>query len=119
MKKASGFARNGNVSFNFLADEQSVEKDEYEFKILTGGKAVKKTTEKKYFALYGQYGSGLILSSDISEKEVVPEKERRNFAILCSNEKNSLEYQLPRNQEYLLKNGVVIIRSDIPNDIWY
>ena len=34
MKKAGGFTRDGNVSFNFLADEQSVEKDECEFKIL-------------------------------------------------------------------------------------
>ncbi|MFH0923153.1 MAG: hypothetical protein V1825_00275 [Candidatus Falkowbacteria bacterium] len=130
MKKSGSFVKSFPGKLDFGGEEK---KEEGEFggqenkegqENFSNGKTKTQTKNKRrkkimYYALYGQHGSGLILSSDISEEEVSPEEERRNFAVLCSSDKSSLEHRMPRTQEYLQKNGVTIVRSDIPVNIWY
>ena len=74
-----------------------------------------------FYARYVQYGNQLKLRSEISrfQDEISPNKKQKNFAILCSSERKSLGDEMSRTKKYLSKNGITIIRSDIPDSVWY
>ena len=74
-----------------------------------------------FYARYLQWGRELKLRSEISkfQNEISPSEKQKNFAILCSSKKSSLRDEMSRTKRHLRENGVVIVRSDIPDSIWY
>lgn len=70
-----------------------------------------------YYALYRQWGNGL-LKKEESDSKIMVSSSLRNFVILRTENKNCFDEFLPRTMDYLAHNGISIINNAINENLW-